>query len=272
MKRRWFYVFGGLAFAWTLLTHAPAALLYAWFAPGDAPVQLLGLEGTLAEGRLAGIASGGRTVLRDANWRLQAWWLPLLRASFHLQSTDPVAVSGRVALSPFATTLSAAQLSGGVKALLGIAGMGFLPVDGLAEGHIAHLRLKHGLPVSAEATLDLRGLSWALAQPPLQLGDFHADVADDGDDIVAKIKGANGPFDADGEARLRPGGAYESDLRLRAKPGAGEMVQNLLHSMGQPDAQGWYHARSHGQLPSTSAVSAAPAAPPRTPSAAKPAR
>jgi hypothetical protein len=264
ITRRWLITIGVAAFVWTLLLHAPAATLYGWFATKDAPTQLLGIEGSLAEGRVAGIVSGGRPLLRDVHWQLQPWWLLLLRGSFHVDTGAPIALRGRVGISPLATHVSSAHISGGLKALLGAAGLAYLPIDGVADGDIDQLTLKHGIPTSAAATLQLRGLNWALAKPPLQLGDFRADISNDGDAIVAKIQSTTGPTEAQGLARLNADGSYDSDIRLKAKPNADEMTQNLLRSIGQPDAQGYYHARSHGQLPGTApAAAGAPRPPPR---------
>ena len=264
ITRRRLITIGILAFVWTLLSHAPAATLYGWFAPKDVPTQLLGIEGSLGEGRLAGITSGGRPLLRDLHWQLQPWWLLLLRASFHIDTGAPIALNGRIGVTPLATHISAAHISGGLKALLGAAGIGYLPIDGLADGDIDQLTMKHGVPTSATATLQLRGLNWALAKPPLQLGDFRADIANDGDTIVVKIASTAGPMDAQGLAHLNADGSYDSDIRLKAKANADEMTQNLLRSIGQPDAQGYFHALARGQLPGTtpSANGGSPRPPP----------
>ncbi len=257
---------GAVAFVATLLMQAPAATLYGWFAPKDGATQLLGIEGSVGEGRLAGIVSGGRPLLRDLHWRLQPAWLLLGRASFHVDTGTPLALQGRIGLSPFAVHIGNAHLTGGLKPLFGAAGLAYLPIDGVVDGDIDSLTLKHGRPTSAKATLQLRGLNWALAKPALQLGDFRADISNDGATIVAKIQSTSGPIDADGLAHLNANGSYDSDIRLRAKANADEMTQNLLHSVGQPDAQGYYHARTRGQLAGATPSAGAPP-PPANPAA-----
>ncbi|MDB5986315.1 MAG: type secretion system protein [Nevskia sp.] len=264
IKRRHLIIVGIVAFAWTLLMHAPAANLYGWFAPKNSPTQLVGIEGSLGEGRLAGITSGGRPLLQALHWRLQPLWLLLLRASFQVDTGAPIALRGRIGVTPLATHVATAHISGSLKALLGAAGIGYVPIDGIADGDIDQLTLKHGIPTSAQASLQLRGLNWTLAKPALQLGDFRTDISNDGDTIVAKIQSTAGPMDAQGLAHLNSDGSYDSDIRMKAKADADEMTQNLLHSIGQPDAQGYYHAKTRGQLPGTAPINAgAPRPPPR---------
>lgn len=249
IQRRGLIPLGLIAFVWTLLFHAPAATLYGWFASKNSGVQLLGIEGSLGAGSLAGVASNGSTILRDLHWRMQPWWLLLARASFQLDSGAPIAISGRAGISPFARHVSNAHISASLKSLLGSAGIAYLPIDGLIDGDIASLTIRHGIPTAATAALQLRGLNWSLAKPPMQLGDFRADIRNDNDAIVANIQSTSGPIEAQGLARLNADGSYDSDIRLKAKPEADPSAQNLLHSLGQPDAQGYYHAHSHGQLP-----------------------
>ncbi len=247
-RRRGLIALALAAFVWTLLLHAPAATLYGWFASKNSTVQLLGIEGSLSEGSLAGVTGNGSTILRDLHWQLQPWWLLLARASFHIESGAPIAIRGSVGISPFARHVSNAHISASLKSLLGSAGIAYLPIDGLIDGDIDSLTIQHGFPSAATAILQLRGLNWSLAKPPMQLGDFRADIRNDNDAIVANIQSTSGPIEAQGLAHLNADGSYDSDIRLKAKPDADPSAQNLLHSLGQPDAQGYYHARSHGQL------------------------
>jgi hypothetical protein len=259
MKSRTLILIGVAVFAWTLLLHAPAASLYAWFAPKNSPVQLYGLDGELTEGRLQALGVNGRPVLQSLHWRFQPLWLPLLRAVFHVDGGGQnLSLNGRVALVFGGVNLANTQASGGIKALLGAAGFPFVPVDGQARMDLDSLKLRQGFPQSASGTAELHGLAWTLTKNPMPLGDFKATISTErpttgttGANVIkVAIETLSGPLDASGEVHLQADRSYDYDLKIKAKDNADPMLRNMLQSMGQqPDVQGYYHLRNRGSLP-----------------------
>ncbi len=260
MKIRTLVLIGAIVFLWTFLVHAPAATLYGWFGPKASPVQLYGLDGSLDQGWLETLGLNGRPLLQKLSWRFQPWWLPLLRASFHVEGGGPdLNLKGRAAFVFGGLDLSSAQGSGSVKGLAGLAGFPFVPVDGLARFDIDSLKLRQGFPASAGGTAELHSLSFSLGQNPMPLGDFKATIsmakaagASSGpDSIKVVVATLGGPLDVSGEAHLQPDRSYDYDLQIKAKDSADPNLRNMLGAggLGQPDPNGYYHLRSRGKLP-----------------------
>ena len=178
MKRSRLILIGVLVFAWTLLMHAPAANLYGWFAPKGAQAQLYGLDGDLADGRAEALGLNGRPILQNLRWSFQPWWLPLLRAAFHVSGGgSDLNLDGRVALVFGGINLGNTRLTGGIKPLLGMAGFPFVPIDGQARIDLDSLKLRQGFPQSASGSAAIHGLAWALGKAPMPLGDFKAVIS-----------------------------------------------------------------------------------------------
>jgi len=246
MKVRWLILGGLAAFLWTLVIHAPIALLHS-LRSKESTVQPIGLAGNIAEGRVAGISSAGHVVLRGLHWRWHPLWLLALRAAFDVEASEPAVVDGRVEFMPWGTGLSRVHLSGSLKSLLGAADVAYLPIDGLTDAQLSNVRLRKGIPVFAEGLVKVRGLVWSLMKPPLQLGDFEVTLTTAGDTITANIESPSGPLESHGEAHLDNSGSYSWDIELKPKPGIDSNTQNLLHSLGAPDRQGFYHIKNAGQ-------------------------
>lgn len=238
-----------------LLLEAPAASLYAWLQPKDAPqpVQLFGLEGSFANGRVDGVVNNGRTVLADLRWSLRPLPLLLGRAAWRVNTIrEPVLIDGRASLSPLGTLrLAGFRANAGLRPLLASLGYPFVPVDGQAGLDIGRLVTRKGKLLDAQGLIELQGVAWALGAPPTPLGDYRAEVETENDVIVAKVSSVAGPLELSGDARVQPDQSYELDLKLRPKPGAPPLVSNLMMQLGAPDPQGFYRLRRSGTLAPT---------------------
>jgi hypothetical protein len=249
VKPRNLVIIGIVALAWMLLMRAPADLLYAWFAPKAATVRAIGLEGTLAEGRAAGLMLNGRPLPGAPHWHFEPWWLPLLRCAFAVDSAaGGVNFSGRVSWSPSGLAMNKLHVDGPIKRALVASGLPFAPIDGFARIDLHSLVLRQGFPAAAEGSVEARSVAWSLGKDPLPLGDFKANLSTDGDGILANVVPIAGPLDVNGSLRLRPDHSYEYDLLLKGRPGADPALLNLLQSLGRPDAQGYYRLRNRGSL------------------------
>lgn len=239
----------GTVFVLTLIANIPAALLYSAFKPKVSQLQVYGLQGPWAAGQLSGITASNRLVAQDLRWRIQPWWLLLGRASLWLEGGGELAtLQGQASVSPLALRLSDFRLAGEVKRLAALANFSYLPVSGQAGAQIDQLILKKGRIDTLSGHIDLRNLAWTLAREPLPLGDFQIELLTTPEALIARISSPSGPLEAEGEARLFPDQRYESDIRLRPKPGASETLRNYLRSLGPADPDGYQHLRQKGQL------------------------
>jgi len=260
MKARTLILIGALVFIWTLLMNAPAGSLYAWFAPKASAVQLYGLEGSLDQGKLQSLGLNGRPLLQNLRWQFQPWWLPLLRASFHVEGgSQDLNLKGRVALVFGGLNLASTQGGGGIKALAAVAGFPFVPVDGQASFNIDSLKLRDGFPASASGTAELHGLAFTLGKDPMPLGDFKITISTQPppagtsgkDSIKLVIETLSGPLDASGEVHIQADRSYDYDIQVKAKDNADPNLRSMLQGggLGQPDTRGYYHLRNRGNLP-----------------------
>ena len=254
IRARWLIVLAVLAFLGTLVFHAPASLLYAWSRGAQAPAGgavLHGVHGTLGAGGFAGLTVNQRPVLGEGRWTLHPWWLPLLRLSADFETAGDTVIRVGVSRAVFGKLrLSGLNAAGNVKALLGSLGQPALPVDGQARLEFPVIRLDDGRPVEARGSAQIENLAWTLAREPLPLGSFTADLSTDDKGIRVDLSSGPGPLELSGVATLAPDQAYDLHLQMRPRPQAPEQLLTLVRSLGQPDAQGWYHVRRNGTLAS----------------------
>lgn len=250
MSRKWIITVTAIVFIGSLIGQAPAATLYAWFKPKTpAPVELLGLQGTVSAGRASGITVNNRPALTNLMWTLQPWRLLLGQLGFHLESHGDATVDSNLALSVFGgIAVNKTQGVMNFKTLLTAIGQPFLPLDGQARLQMKTLRIKKAQFKSADGRIEIHGLAWTLAQEPIVLGDFAATITTENDVIMAKFEPLAGSLDLNGTAKLSPDQTYEADLQIRPKPGAPPLLGSLLGSIGPADPQGWHHIRQQGRL------------------------
>lgn len=250
MSRRWLILLGTLAFLVTLVLHAPANLVYAWSRPkAPGPTQLHGVHGTVASGGFASMTVNNRPVLTDTTWTLQPAWLALLRLSADVESRGDTILRVGVSRGLLGSLrLSQLHAAGSAKALLGALGQPALPIDGQARLELPLVRIRDGIPIEAQGSAEIQNLAWALSRDPLPLGNFTADLSTGDAGIRVDMTSGAGPLELTGNATLAPDHAYELSLQLRPRPQASPQLVSLLRSLGQPDAQGWYHIRRTGSL------------------------
>lgn len=251
---------GIAAFLYALIVHAPVASLHVWLKSKDAPstIDAVGLEGSLARGRVSGITSGGRLAVADVAWKLRPLALLLGRLSFHVQGGGEQAqLDGRLTRLPLGgLRLSSFKLGGSLKSVLAAMGQPFVPYDGSANLDIQSLTLEDGIPVDAQGHVEVRGLAWALAREPILFGDFRIEVTTADDAIVAAVSSLAGAVEAAGEARLLDDEtrSWSVDLRLKPKPDAPPLVLNQLRSFGPPDSSGFHHLKRQGRMKTAAAA------------------
>lgn len=251
MKRHWYITIAAVVFVASLIAQAPAATLYGWFKPkAPTPVELLGVQGTISEGRAAGLSVNGRSALGNLHWTLKPWRLFMGQFGFHLEGSGDTALDTRVAV-PFIGGIHVDDLraSMGVKALLTAIGQPFLPLDGQSSLQLKTLRLRSQKLKFAEGRVEVHGLAWTLSQEPIVLGDYAATISTENDIIVVKLEPLAGALELNGTAKLSPDQTYNAQIQLRPKSDAPPLLNSLLSSIGPADAQGWHHINQQGKLP-----------------------
>lgn len=240
-----------VVFVLALLVRAPAATVYGWFGPAPgtpAPLRLVGVEGSLLNGAAAGLLVKGRTLAAPLNWTLHPLALLIGRISADLDTRGDLTATGRIALLPGG--LNVHQLrAGGELRMLALAVRQPLPLTGQLALDLSELKIRDGVPTHAQGRVMVGNLAWALGAKPVPLGDFQAEVAPEGEELVAILSSLSGPLELSGNARLRPDRSYLLDIRIKAKPGTDPALGGLLSGLGRPDPQGYYSLRRNGQLP-----------------------
>jgi len=239
---------GVIAFAIALIVQAPLPILYGWLAPKDTKLQLYGLQGNVLRGSVAGIGMEGKPAWQELHWKLHPLHLLTGRIVADVETSTPEVVQTRVAIAPWGRSLSNVRASGSLRALLSAVGQGYLPIEGQVSADLKSIKLTQNLPTSADGNLTVDALSWTLGKDPVVLGNFRATAANADDQVQLKIESTGGPLDVSGTASLAHDQTYALDLNIKIKPDAPPQVQNLVHSLGAPDAQGTYHIKRQGKL------------------------
>lgn len=250
MKRRTLYVLvGTLTFVVSLLLQAPAATLYGWLRPRlGGTFELAGVDGSVRDGGAAAVLAGGRPLLEKLHWKLALAELLIGRVGVDLDSSGATLVQGHLSKGFGSLRAHDLRLAASLKTLMAAAGQPFAPLDGQASLELSRLQLLGDWPREAEGTLRVQGLAWTLAREPVVLGDYQADIARDGDDLVALVHTLGGALEVNGDGRAKADRSWELHLQMRPKADAPPMVLNLLRSLGNPDPQGYYHLRRQGRL------------------------
>lgn len=251
MNKRLLIIVAAAAFLCGLILQVPATHLYRFIQPDpQSGIGLLGPQGTLSEGRLAAVTARGRPLLNNLHWTFKPLWLLLGQRVFALNGQfGDTPMTTRLRISPFGTTsFSAFQADLPLERLLALSGKSFLPVEGQIHLGLDSVQFSGSRLKTLVGSGQLRGFSWKLAKPAIQIGDFDAVATTDGDTILINITSPSGAVEASGTVKLTPDGRYQIDLQYRARAQADAVLRNLIASVGTPDSLGWTHYRAQGQL------------------------
>lgn len=251
MTRRILIVVGAVAFVLNLLWSAPAGILYAWFGPKSDVVAAAGISGSLGRGHMAALLVRGQPALENLSWHWQPAWLLLGRIRFDIEGGgSDLQIHGSLQDSFGGISLRNAVINGNLSKLISISPLVFAPVSGMVDAQIERARWHRGALAELEGVINAQRVHWTLAQPPFLLGDYVAHIATGDDAINAEVTTQSGPLSISGEAHLvTASGTYSLDLLLHSEGASSNpLLLNLLHSLGNPDAQGHYHIHSGGTL------------------------
>ena len=228
----------------------PAARLHARFADAAAPT-LYGLEGTLLSGRASGgVVINGRPLLHELAWQFSPWQLPLLRAVLQLDGRGSDAEVKAIVSAGVGGNFHARDVDSrfSLRTLAALAGQSYVPIDGETQIVLEHLSLPVDTAPQAKGRVELRNLRWTLAQSPLLLGDYEAQLAGDDETLTVTLANVSGPLDLKGTITIDAARAYQLDVQLRPKAQADPTLTSLVRSIGPADAQAWHRLKRSGQL------------------------
>jgi len=250
MKKRLALFVGAalLAWLWGLAAQFPAARAVAWFAPQD--VTAAGVSGTLWQGRVERIDTGGPVAVTGAEWDLSGW--RLLRGRLAGDTRFRVAGlegNGYLATGPGGWIdvdgLSLRGPAAGVSAAL--SGLG-VELDGQVLVRVEEATLAAGRIERLAGRMQWSGA--ALSAPfGLELGMVRASVepAGNGDGYAIELTGEGGALDIAGVANLQPDGQYRVDVRLTPTASAPDGLRETLGLAAQREGDG-FRVRRSGRL------------------------
>jgi hypothetical protein len=258
MKKRWLILAGGLVFLYTLIMHAPVAVLVGHLRPETSRIDLIGPSGTLKSGTAAAVALDGRPIARNLSWTLRALPLLIARASFDVAASgDGLIIEGRASATPLGRIgLHDLRASGAIKPLAAALGL-FAPLDGQLGLDAQAISISAGIPTEATGTITVNRLLWTLGRDPMPVGDFQAQIQTVDGKITATVTTLDGPLDVSGEGELDAQGRYQFHLQMRPKADAPPPLANMIRTLGAPDTQGYNHVRYSGTLPTAAVEPAA---------------
>ncbi len=241
---------GVVAFIVGIVVFFPARVAAEWAESAVPDITLGGVSGTLLDGR-ARYAAGPGAAVENLRWTLHPGALLTGRLAADIRiDSDISGFSGTVARSFWGTTtISDVQGAASLSWLAKLAGYTFLPLSANLDAATDALSLNDSLTLSAlEGRLQLTSTQWQLVEPPLQLGGFAATVEQTENGLTLRVTESDGPLAIRGQAQLDANRQFQVDMRLRARAGADDRLENLLDQLGEADAQGWHRVRQQGRL------------------------
>ncbi|MDE2150261.1 MAG: type II secretion system protein N [Gammaproteobacteria bacterium] len=250
MKWRWLGPLLAAVFLYSLVTATPAALMVSWLLPTGSPLSIDGVSGSLSKGEAAALSLRGRPSLQRLHWQLRPVWLLLGRFDWTIGGGDSALhFAGELQWGLGGMRARHLTAGGRLKDLLPLAGLPFVPADGVATLKLDRLRLAGSRIVGLRGQAQIQHLNWTLTQQPLELGTFNADLSTADGTLSARLSTLAGPIDVGGTASLNSDRRYELNLTLKPKPGASSQLTGILGAFGRPDLHDVYHYRQSGTLP-----------------------
>lgn len=229
---------GLVVFLLGLIAHIPAARLAPYLA--DQGVVLESPRGTVWEGSARRLRVQGLEV-PTPSWDLFAPALLIGRVSARVatgwgDARLRAGLGGDVSLHDVDLVIPLAQIPTASALQLG----GNIRVD------LAGLEIAEGLPRRAQGRVAWRNA--ALGSQGMQLGGFELELETVEDKISGRVNDDGGPVEAGGTVDLENDGRYRLDLRLAARAGADQAIENGLRLLGTPDPVGGVRLRREGVL------------------------
>lgn len=244
VSRKTLLFVGLLTFVAGFVMLFPARVAYDWFAP---PVlQASGLEGTIWSGSAAEASAAG-LYLRELKWRLR----PLRLLTGKLAASVQASPSSGFLEADVAAGIGGDITLGNVNGSLPLgdfAAIARMPgLAGTASVQFEELRLRDGLPVSADGTLAVADLVAPMIDPS-PIGSYRAEFFTDDNAVVASIEDVSGMFDLAASLTVSSDRNYQFIGKVAATDSTSEKLRQQLRFLGSPNDRGQHDIRLEGQL------------------------
>jgi hypothetical protein len=251
-----------LVYAIVLVADFPAVIAVHFLLPPTPGFSALSLRGTVWHGvahqcRIRGIA------INRLEWNVNPW--PLLTGTLDVRFRMTTPGQGTENGTLLFTNPNRFRLEG-VQATFNLGSLKSSRLPGLAGKirlRIHRLSIRHGALTRLAGQLRARRIflrgPFSLRLEPLTL------TARAAPNLVSRIHlvaGSAGDLAGTATVTLTTGNHYRLVARIKPEPGAPSFLDRLLADFGQPDPEGFYHARMAGILPPLSVLSALQDTPP----------
>lgn len=233
----------------TLFALFPASLAARWFMPPILGLVMGPVDGTIWNGRVAGVEYNGLNAGNTA-WQLDPLALLTLRAVADIQlgRGDEAPVEFSVAAS-FGDRIEFNNLQGALT-LAELEQARLMPRN-VASGNvllnIPQLVLTNQRPTFAQGRVGLTELQSRLL-PGIPLGSYEGEIDTVNDVITLAFRDVEAPLRVSGQAQSQPDGRYTVTGEITPTNATPDALRHGLALLGQPDASGRYTFSFSGQL------------------------
>ncbi|MBT8091790.1 MAG: type II secretion system protein N [Gammaproteobacteria bacterium] len=248
MIRSWrgLLLIAALTFIIGLVVLFPARIAYQWAAPGG--VALSGIQGTVWLGS-ADAASAGGIFLRDIRWSNRPWHLLTGRLLYRIEAS-PVAgfVEGDVFVSiGSSVTLSGSNVRASLPLQMFASTFNLRGMQGNASLQLEHFKVRDGLPVELDGTVEIDGLLLpAVERTPI--GGYRAEFFTQQDGISGSVEDTDGVVDIAGSLQLNNDRNFRFIAKVMAKSTTPPGLRSRLQRLPQADDAGKRELRIEGSL------------------------
>lgn len=222
----------------------PARVAYRWAAPTQIAVS--GIHGTVWRGTAEAIASNG-VYLRDVSWRMKPLRLITGKAVYRVKASPASGfvegdlgwtVGGSIVVSDLAASLPLDALAGALN-ITGLRGEASLEVE--------RLKVREGLPIIAEGTLQLNNL----VVPRISrdsIGGYRAEFFTQDSGVTASIEDTDAVVDLAGSLQVHEDRSYQFLGQVVETPETPANLKQQMKVLGSPNDRGQRELRLEGSL------------------------
>lgn len=226
-----------------LVTLFPARVAYQWFAPPQ--LIMSGISGTVWNGR-AREATLDDFYLRELNWRFRPLQLFTAKLGFSVETRSIAGfVNGDFALgfgSVHASKLQATLPLEALQSAIALPG-----IRGSVSADIDRLQMQDGIPVAADGSLEITGLTLPFVQRD-PIGGFKAELFTTDTGVSASIEDTAAVIDLAGSVHLSKEGDYELMAQIGVVDSTPPQLREQLRFVGPVNDRGQHEMQLAGRL------------------------
>lgn len=227
-----------------LMALFPARVAYRWAAPSQLAVS--GISGTVWRGNAEAVVSNG-VYLRNVSWRMKPLALITGKTVYRVKaSPESGFVEGDMGLSiggsVVVSDLTASFPLHGLAQALNITGL-----RGEASLEVERLKLRDGLPIAAEGTLQVNNL----VVPRISrdsIGGYRAEFFTEDSGVTASVEDTDGVVNLAGSLQLYEDHSYQFLGQVVETPQTPARLKQQMKVLGSANDRGQRELRIEGSL------------------------